>query len=206
MEHYFFAMLWDAPSAMLGTTPRKAYERDRKAAPEPERLIIPAGAEKIAFLPDVRGLTRKVRPGNGVWIEGYYYYSDKMEEAGIAGSKIRVRYDPFDLYTAYAAIGGEWVPCVARFAPELRNLTERHRCLHAQIWRRMRKDHGKKRDASHGRALANNAFSLRDKERLRKEQMRGRAQQRSKELVPSLPSHAKGRTKLPQIRFQFQTA
>jgi putative transposase len=207
LEHYFFTMLWDAPSAMLGTTPRTAFNRDLKLAPErrPEGFVIPNGAEAIAFLPDVRNLTRKVRAGNGIWVEGYYYFSDKMEEPGVIGSKVRVRYDPFDLYTVYAAIGGEWAPCVARFAPELRNLTERHRFLHAQIWRRMRRDHGKKRDAIHGRALADNSLSLRNKEKLRKEQMCAKAQQRPEDVISSKHPNSKTRTPLPRIRFEFQS-
>jgi putative transposase len=202
VDHYLFTMLWDAHSAKLGTTPRLAFERDMLKAPDRKhRYILPEGTAEIAFFPDVKGLTREVVPGRGVWVEGYYYWSEEMRKPGVERTDVRVRYDPYNLYTVYAAIRGKWEPSVARFAPELRNVTERYRHLQVQVRRRLRKDHGKKRDAGHGRAMAERAVTIRDHEKLLKEQRRARAQRFTVGTKEGAPARLPKRSDLPKMDF-----
>lgn len=80
VEEYLFTMLWDAPSAALGTTPRKAFEQDMKRSPDPEteHFVLPPDQAEVAFFPEVDGGVRLVQPGRGVYVEGYYYWSKRM--------------------------------------------------------------------------------------------------------------------------------
>ena len=52
-----------------------------------------------------------VSPGRGVKINYISYWCDGMDDPKIQGQQIPVRFDPFDLGTAYAFITGQWVQC-----------------------------------------------------------------------------------------------
>ena len=52
-----------------------------------------------------------VSPGRGVKINYLFYWCDAMGDPKIQRQQIPVRFDPFDLGTAYAFIGGQWVQC-----------------------------------------------------------------------------------------------
>jgi putative transposase len=177
LEYYLFTLLWDAPSASLGTTPRIAFERDMKRAPSREgRLLLPPDQIKIAYFPEVDGCTRLVQPGRGVYVEGYYYWNKLMEEAKVERTKVAVRYDPFDLYTVYAAIDGKWVECEARHAPELRNVTEKTRRMMTIARRSLNNSHAKRRENTHGHKLAELDEDARKQEKLLRQKRRAKAQ------------------------------
>jgi putative transposase len=65
----------------------------------------------IATLPSTPRGTAKVSPGRGVKINYIFYWCDGMDDPKIQGQQIPVRFDPFDLGTAYAFIAGQWVQC-----------------------------------------------------------------------------------------------
>jgi putative transposase len=52
-----------------------------------------------------------VSPGRGVKINYISYWCDAMEDPKIQRQRVSIRFDPFDLGTAYAFIGGRWVQC-----------------------------------------------------------------------------------------------
>ncbi|WP_158305362.1 Mu transposase C-terminal domain-containing protein [Opitutus terrae] len=186
IEHYLFTMLWDAPSAALGTTPRLAFERDQKRAPDREgRFTVPPDQAKIAFFPEVDGVTRVVQPGRGIFVEGYYYWNDVMAKPHVEKTKVRVRYDPYELAIVFAAIGDTWVECTARHAPELRNVTERTRHLQVIARRRLKNNHAERRERTHGRKLACLGDEMLEDEKALREQRRARAQRQL-----SKPQHA----------------
>jgi hypothetical protein len=178
LEHYLFTMLWDAPSASLGTSPRAAFERAQKRAPDREgRYILPPDQAEIQFFPEVDGGTRLVQPGRGVYVEGYYYWDSSMAKPLVEKTHVAVRYDPFDLYTAYADINGQWVKCTARSAPELRNVTEKTRRMLVVARRRLKNNHAARRENTHGRQLAQMGKDMRNDEKIQRQQRRARAQQ-----------------------------
>lgn len=210
LEHYLFTMLWDAHSASLGTKPRLAFERDMKKAPDREGLfVIPSDQAKIAYFPEVDGHTRVVQPGRGVFVEGYYYWCPSMADARVEKTAVAVRYDPFDLYVVFAAIGGLWVECTARHAPELRNVTERTRRMQVVIRRRLKNDQAKQRENHHGRSLADFGEENRRDEKIMRQERRARAQQHSvdknQRKSPEKPSDSPSNRKiaLPQVDFSY---
>jgi len=65
----------------------------------------------IATMPTTIKGTAMVHPGRGVKINYISYWCDAMEDPKILRKRVSVRFDPFDLGTAYAYIGGQWVQC-----------------------------------------------------------------------------------------------
>src|SRR5207247_2072185 len=64
----------------------------------------------IATLPSTPKGTALVSPGRGVKINYIFYWCDAMDDPKIQRQRIPVRFDPFDLGTAYAFIAGQWGP------------------------------------------------------------------------------------------------
>ncbi|MBI2518164.1 MAG: Mu transposase C-terminal domain-containing protein [Opitutae bacterium] len=178
LEYYLFTLLWDAPSSSLGMTPRAAFERDLRRAPDRAgRFMLSPEQAQIAFMPEVDGGTRVVQPGRGVYVEGYYYWHDAMKRPGVEKTEVLVRYDPFDLYTCMVAIDGKWEECTARRAPELRNVTEKTRRMMCVVRRRHKNTHAKRRENTHGKRLAEMANEMRADEKVQLQLRRDRAQQ-----------------------------
>jgi len=191
IENYLFNMLWDAPSAAIGTTPRKAYKRDEARSPDrSSSFVITPELANVAFLPEVDGGTRLIQPGRGVYIEGFYYWNEEMNQPGVNKTKVPVRYDPYDLYTVFVAIGGKWIKCIARRAPELRNITVRTRHLQCIAIRTLKNSHGLRREITHGKALAISHEKNREIEKLLIEKRRANAQRYALDKVQqSTPSN-----------------
>lgn len=196
----YLESLWDAPSASLGTTPRIALERDRKPAPNREgRFVLPPDQTKAAYFSDVDGGTRIVQPGRGVRVEGYYYWHAEMAKPSLERTEVRVRYDPFDLFVVLVAIDGKWVECLARHAPELRNVTEKMRRVASLVRRRLANNHAARREASHGIKLGKFGAATREDEKVLKEARRANAQRCALGKPTETPSRLVG--KLPQMNF-----
>ena len=69
--------------------------------------------------------TAKVEPGRGVKIHFLYYWSKAFQAREVEGTQVPVRYDPFDIGTAYAYVHGRWVKCLSEYHLQLRGHSER---------------------------------------------------------------------------------
>jgi transposase InsO family protein len=96
----------------LGESPKDAYDRGFQTSGSRLHRLIPYDREfMIATLPSTPKGTAMVSPGRGVKINYIFYWCDGMDDPKIQRQQIPVRFDPFDLGTAYAFIGGQWVQC-----------------------------------------------------------------------------------------------
>ena len=96
----------------LGESPKDAYERGFQNSGSRLHRLIPYDHDfMIATLPSTPRGTAKISPGRGVKINYIFYWCDGMDDPKIRGQQIPVRFDPFDLGTAYAFIGGQWGQC-----------------------------------------------------------------------------------------------
>ena len=82
---------------------------------------------KIFTLPSTRKGTAKVQPSKGVKINYLYYWSTDEEflSPEIEGTNVPIRYDPFDLGTAYAYVKGHWVRCISQYYSSFHDRSER---------------------------------------------------------------------------------
>jgi transposase InsO family protein len=96
----------------LGESPKDAYDHGFQNSGLRLHRLIPYDHDfMIATLPSTPKGTAMVSPGRGVKINYIFYWCDAMDDPKIQRQQIPVRFDPFDLGTAYAFIAGRWVQC-----------------------------------------------------------------------------------------------
>jgi len=110
--HYLYDIYDTNIHPSLGESPRDAYDRGfQNTGSRLQRLIRYDHEFMIATLPSTPRGTALVSPGHGVKINYIYYWADAMDDPSIQRQQVPVRFDPFDLGTAYAFIGRRWVEC-----------------------------------------------------------------------------------------------
>jgi putative transposase len=110
----------------LGQCPRDAFARGMVTAGErAHRLITYSDEFRLLTLPTTRKGTAKVLPGKGVKINNFYYWSDIFRRPEIEGTRVNVRYDPFNMGLGFAYVRGEWTECHSEYYTIFRDRTER---------------------------------------------------------------------------------
>jgi transposase InsO family protein len=96
----------------LGESPRDAYNRGFETTGSRLHRLIPYDRDfMIATMPSTRNGTAMISLGRGVKINYISYWCDAMEDPKLERKRVPVRFDPFDLGTAYAFIDGLWRQC-----------------------------------------------------------------------------------------------
>lgn len=126
----------------LGQSPRAAFNAvmaqtgsrsHRKIAYDQDFLIL--------TLPSTRKGTAKIMPGRGMKINHLYYRSEHFRNPTWEAKQAPVRYDPFDVGTAYAFIDRQWVECHSEYYPVLHGHSEREVHLASEELRKRRSNH-----------------------------------------------------------------
>jgi putative transposase len=110
----------------LGQSPRDAYllgldrygERSHRHVRYNEDFV-------METLPSPRKQTALVVPGKGVKLHYLYYWNDALRHPEVERTQVRVRYDPFDIGTAYVYCRGQWVPCLSQYYQQLHGHSEK---------------------------------------------------------------------------------
>ncbi len=124
----------------LGTTPCQIYLQGLNLGGERLSRHIPYNEEFLmATRPTTRSGFAKVRAGSGIKIHYLYYWSDAFRNPQVEGTKVPVRYDPFDLGIAYAYVQGRWVKCISQYYSIFEGHSEKELLLASQEIRRGRK-------------------------------------------------------------------
>jgi putative transposase len=126
----------------LGMSPREAFQMGIARAGERAHLKALYDDDfRYLSLATTRKGTAQVKPGRGVKIN-YLYYSAKALNVGeVANCSVPVRYDPFDIGTAYAYVQGRWVQCRSEHYLQLRGHSERERDLASSELRKQHQNH-----------------------------------------------------------------
>ncbi len=110
--HYLYEIYDTNVHPALGESPRDAFHSGfQNTGLRLQRLIRYDHEFMVATLPSTPKGSAMVSPGHGVKINYIYYWSEAMEDSKVQRQQVPVRFDPFDLGTAYAFIGGQWVQC-----------------------------------------------------------------------------------------------
>lgn len=112
----------------LGKSPYQAFtEGIEKSGKRKMQEIIYDENFKIFTLPSTPKGTAKVQPSRGIKINYLYYWSidDSFIQPEIEGTDVPVRYDPFDMGTAYAYVKGQWIRCISQYYKSFQNRSER---------------------------------------------------------------------------------
>jgi transposase InsO family protein len=100
----------------LGKSPREAYEAGIAATGQRMNRLIAYDREFLVHtLPTTHKGIAKVAPGRGVKIHNLYYWSDAFRRPDVEKQRVAIRYDPFDIGTAYGFVNKEWTECHSEY-------------------------------------------------------------------------------------------
>jgi putative transposase len=172
-----------AEHTALGQSPREAFTDSLQRHGERTFKWIDYDTFVLNALPAPRrGKLRKVHP-SGVKINNIYYWHDWMYRPDISGSKVAVRYDPFNVGIAYAYLDKEWVRCTSEYFPVLSNRSEQEiQIAREEIVASCRR-HGQVVRTINARLLANFLERTITSERLLKQQQRDNALRQSESNI-----------------------
>ena len=108
----------------------------------------------MATLPTTPRGAARVSPGRGVVINHIYYWSEAFRDPTIENHDVAVRYDPFDVGTAYAFVKNRWVECRSEHHLALQDRSEKELILASNEVRRQRQLHSQERFTVTARKLA----------------------------------------------------
>jgi putative transposase len=114
----------------VGRSPREAYEMGIAATGQRLHRVIAYDREFLVHtLPTTRKGTAKIAPGKGVKIHNLYYWSDAFRIPDVEKQHVAIRYDPFDVGTAYAFVNKEWTECHSEYFAVFQGRSEKELML-----------------------------------------------------------------------------
>jgi putative transposase len=125
----------------LGQSPMEAFTDGIECTGTRSYRLIQFSEDFLMLtLPSTPKGTAKVRRGDGVKINHIYYWCGAFRNASIENTQVEVRYDPFDVGTAYAFVGNRWEKCTSEHYLTLRGHSEREmKIARAELVRGKRK-------------------------------------------------------------------
>jgi hypothetical protein len=100
----------------LGESPRNAFLKGIASTGFRSHRLIPYDEDFLmSTRPTTPKGTAKLLPGRGVKIHHLYYWSESFRDPDIENKQLKVRYDPFDIGTAYALVKNRWVRCHSEY-------------------------------------------------------------------------------------------
>jgi len=131
----------------LGMSPREAFTMGiaRGGAREHLKALYDDDFRYVS-LASTRKKTAQIKRGRGVKINYVYYHAKAFDAREVENKQVPVRYDPFDLGTAYAYVQGRWVQARSEHYLQLRGHTERELQLASAELHKQHRNHS--RDAA----------------------------------------------------------
>lgn len=126
----------------LGQSPREAFLAGQAISGKRDHLrVLYEDDFRFLSLATTRKKVAKVEKGRGVKINYLYYWSSAMLSRKVERTQVLVRYDPFDIGTAYAYIQGRWVKCQSEYYLQLHGHSERELQLVSSELRKRYQNH-----------------------------------------------------------------
>ncbi len=116
LSEYVFEIYDTAFHPSLGQSPRGAFTAGLESGGlRKQRMISYDEDFLITTLPTTPKGIAKVVPGRGVKVNQIHYWSDRFRNPAVEGTRVAVRYDPFDAGAAYAYVERQWVRCCSEY-------------------------------------------------------------------------------------------
>jgi putative transposase len=127
----------------LGKSPREAYDHGLQNGGFRLHRLIPYDRDfLIATLPSTSKGTAMVSPGRGVKINYIFYWCDAMDDPKTQRQRVPIRFDPFDLGTAYTFIGGQWLQCHSEHYRTFQGRSQKELLIASKELRAQNRDRG----------------------------------------------------------------
>ena len=128
----------------LGQSPRDCFTLGlQHSGNRPHRQLQYDDEFRMMTLPTTAKGTALVHCGKGVKINHLHYWSTVFRDPAIEGTRVPVRYDPYDAGTAYAYVGYRWVSCYSEHFSSFRGRSEREMMIAAAELRKRSQDHSR---------------------------------------------------------------
>jgi len=139
----------------LGQTPRETCVTGLKTTGlRANRVIEYNQAFLMATLPTTQRGTAKVLPGRGLKINGVNYWAEAFRDPSLENHDVAIRYDPFDMGTAYAFVKNRWTECHSEHYAILHGRSQKEVMLASREARRRSQLHSRGRFTITARKLA----------------------------------------------------
>jgi putative transposase len=171
LAEYLYNIYDSTPHVALGQSPREAFELGlARTGQRCHRLVAYNSEFLMATLPTTTRGAAKVIPNRGVKINHILYWCEAFRYPDCLDKQVAVRFDPFDVGTAFAFVHNEWHACHSEHYLTLRGHSERELMLATEEIKRLHQDHSREY-AITGRRLADFLTSVEAEELLLKQRI-----------------------------------
>src|SRR5216683_4764675 len=171
----------------LGQTPREAYFVGLQSTGSRANRFIPYDQTFLmATLPTTQRGTAKVVPGRGVIVNRVRYWAEAFRDPSVENHDVEVRYDPFDIGTAYAFVKNCWTECHSEHYVMLQGRSEKEIMLASKEVRRRSQLHSRERFTLTARKLADFLESAEAEEKCLLQRLRDRESNSIRQNAPFL--------------------
>jgi putative transposase len=130
----------------LGQSPREAFAQGMQLAGARLHRVIPYSDEFLMLTrPTTRTGYATIHPARGLTVHGLHYWHERMRIPAVAGQRVPVRYEPYNMGVVYAFVEGQWLTCIADAFALVHGRSEREWQLILEEWRAQRRQHGQQR-------------------------------------------------------------
>ncbi|MGH9587998.1 MAG: TnsA endonuclease N-terminal domain-containing protein [Acidobacteriaceae bacterium] len=159
----------------LGQTPREAcLQALQSTGVRPNRTIPYDQAFLLATFPTSQRGTANVSPGRGIIINRVYYWAEAFRDPTVENHDVSIRYDPFDIGSAYAFVKNRWTECHSEHYTVLQGRSEKEIMLASKELRRRSLLHSRERFTLTARKLADFLESAEAEEKFLLQRLRDR--------------------------------
>ena len=171
LTEYLYDIYDSTIHSTLCQSPREAFESGiTRTGHRAHRLVAYNSEFLMATLPTTTRGTAKVVPNRGVKINHIFYWCVAFRYPDCHEKQIAVRFDPFDIGTAFAFVHNEWRACHSEHYLALRGHSERKLMLATEELKRLHRDHSREYTIT-GRRLADYLASVEAEEVLLKQRL-----------------------------------
>jgi putative transposase len=145
LEEFFFDLYDNIEHPSLGQSPKEAYVDSLLISGQRKQSIIKYDSTfEVMTLPSTKTGVSKLQPSLGVKINYIYYWNDEFKNPEIEKTKIKVRFDPYNLGVAYAYVNNRWIKCISQYLTVFNSLTEKELKFLTSEIKKQKQNHGKK--------------------------------------------------------------
>jgi putative transposase len=144
LSEYAFEIYDTIDHPALGQSPREAFNAAvAQTGSRSHRKVTYDQDFHILTLPSTRKGTAKLTAGRGIKVNHLYYWSEHFRNPAWETKRVPIRYDPFDVGTAYVFVDSQWVECHSEYYPVLHGHSEREVQLASEELRKRRQNHSR---------------------------------------------------------------
>jgi putative transposase len=173
LSSFLFEIYDTIEHPVLGQTPRDAYIMGLKTTgARANRMVSYDQTFLMATFPSTQRGTARVMPGRGVKINGMHYWAEAFRDPSLENHDISIRYDPFDMGTAYAFVNSRWTECHSEHYAVLHGRSQKEIMFASKEVRRRSQLHSRGRFTLTARKLAEFLASAESEEERLVQQLR----------------------------------